>query len=178
MKIFNRLLVALALLAAVISGCENPVMEETISVRLNKELISALNIGQTQRLEVTVTPADADVTLLWASDNEAVAVVDEDGNVTGVAEGEAFVSVTADKAVAKCRVKVVASKPEGIRLDAENLDMEVGQTRKLEVALTPEGSQAADMVWTSGNKSIASVEEGLTASAFFEINKIFTSELY
>lgn len=161
MKIFNRLLIAIALIAAVISGCENPAIEETIALRLNKELITALNIGQSQRLEVTVTPADADVTLVWASDNEAVAVVDEDGNVTGVAAGEAFVSVTADKAVAKCKVKVVASKPEGIRLDAENLDMEVGQTRKLEVSLTPEGAQAADMVWTSGNKSIASVEDGL-----------------
>lgn len=164
MKIFNRLFIALALIASVIIGCENPAIEETIALRLNKELISALNVGQTQRLEVTVIPADADVTLVWASDNEAVAKVDEDGNVTGVAPGEAFVSVTADKAVAKCRVKVVASKAEGIRLDAEDLDMEIGQTRKLEVTLTPEGSEAADMVWTSGNKSVASVEDGLVTA--------------
>jgi uncharacterized protein YjdB len=164
MKIFNRLFTALALLAAAICSCENPAIEETVALRLNKELISALNIGQTQKLEVTMTPADADVSLVWASDNESVAVVDEDGNVTGVAAGEATISVTANKTVAECKVKVVASKPEGIRLDEEDLDMEVGQTRRLAVAFTPEGSEATDMVWTSSNKSVASVEDGLVTA--------------
>ena len=161
MKIFNRLCIALALLAAVISGCENPAIEETVALRLNKELISALAVGQSQRLEVTVTPADADVSLVWASDNDAVAVVNEDGDVTGVAPGEAFVSVTADKAVAKCKVVVVAAKPEGIRLDAETLAMEIGQTRKLEVTVSPEGAVATDLEWISGNKAVATVEDGM-----------------
>ena len=164
MKIFNRLFVALALLAAVITGCENPALEETVALRLNKELISALNIGQTQRLEVKVTPADADVTLVWASDNENVVVVDDSGNVTGVAAGEAVVSVSADKAVAECKVVVVASKPESIRLDAEQLDLEVGQTRKLAAILTPEGAEATDMTWSSSNKAVAAVEEGLVTA--------------
>ena len=164
MKIFNRLFIALALLAAVISGCENPALDETVALRLNKELISALTVGQSQRLEVEVTPADADVTLVWASDNEAVAVVDDAGNVTGVTPGEAVVSVSADKAVAECKVVVVASKPEGIKLDFETLDMEIGMTRQLEVTLTPEGSDAPDMVWSSDNKSIASVEDGFVTA--------------
>ena len=164
MKIFNRLFIALALLAAVISGCENPALDETVALRLNKELISALTVGQSQRLEVEVTPADADVTLVWASDNEAVAVVDDAGNVTGVTPGEAVVSVSADKAVAECKVVVVASKPEGIKLDFETLNMEIGMTRQLEVTLTPEGSDAPDMVWSSDNKSIASVEDGFVTA--------------
>lgn len=164
MKIFNRLLVALSLLAAVITGCENPVMEETVSLRLNKELISALEVGQTQRLEVTVTPADADVTLVWASDNEEAVVVDDAGNVIGVAPGEAVVSVSADEVVAQCKVIVRASKPEGIRLDAEKLDMEVGQTRKLEVTLTPEGADVAGIVWNSSNRAVATVEDGLVTA--------------
>ena len=164
MKIFNRLFIALSVFAAVICGCENPTIEENVSLRLNKELISALNIGQTQKLEVTVTPADADVTLVWASENDAVAVVDEEGNVTGVASGETFISVAADEAVAKCKVVVIASKPDGIRLDAENLSMEVGKTYKLEVSLTPAGSAASDMVWASSNKSVATVEDGLVTA--------------
>ena len=164
MKIFNRLCVALALLAAVISGCENPAIEETVALRLNKELISALNVGQTQRLEVKVTPADADVTLVWASADESVAVVDDAGNVTGVAAGETVVSVSADEVVAECKVVVVASKPESIRLDVDKLDMEIGQTYKLGVSLTPEGAEATDMVWTSSNKSVAKVEDGLVTA--------------
>ena len=98
-------------------------MQEPVKVRLNKELMSDLNVGETQQLEVTVTPKTAQVTLVWASDNEAVAVVDDEGNVTGVAPGTAEVSVTADEAVAKCKVVVTSPKPQGLSLDVETLDM-------------------------------------------------------
>ena len=164
MKIFNRLAVVFSLIAAVLTGCENPKIEEAIALRLNKELMSGLSIGQTQRLEVILTPADADVSLVWASDNESVAVVDDSGNVTGVAAGEAVVSVSAEDAVAECKVVVLAAKPDAIRLDEDDLNMEIGQTRKLEVTFTPEGANAADVVWNSSNKSVATVENGLVTA--------------
>ena len=75
-----------AVLAVV--ACEDPVQEAPVKVHLNKELISNLPVGSTQKLVATLDPKDAVATVVWSSDNEDVAVVDEEGTVTGVAPGE------------------------------------------------------------------------------------------
>ena len=51
--------------------------------------------GATVQLTATVAPANAsDASVTFESDDEAVATVDEDGLVTGVAAGEATITVT------------------------------------------------------------------------------------
>lgn len=164
MKILGRLFCLVAAAMCFFAACERPQVEEPVKIRLNKELISGLSVGATQQLEVTVTPADAKVTLVWASDNESVAVVDDQGNVTGVTPGTAEVSVTADEAVAKCKVMVIALKPQGLSLDVEKLDMTVGQTRQLEAVVTPAGAEVEDLQWSSDNKSVAIVNDGLVTA--------------
>lgn len=164
MKILGRLFSLVAAAMCFFAACERPQVEEPVKIRLNKELISGLSVGATQQLEVSVTPADAKVTLVWASDNESVAVVDDQGNVTGVTPGTAEVSVTADEAVAKCKVMVIALKPQGLSLDVEQLDMTVGQTRQLEAVVTPAGAEAEDLQWSSDNKSVAIVNDGLVTA--------------
>lgn len=173
MKILGRLFCLAATVTGLFAACEQPQVEEPVKIRLNKELMSGLSVGATQHLEVTVTPADARVTLVWSSDNESVAVVDDEGNVTGVAPGNAEVSVTADQAVAKCKVNVVALKPRGLGLDVETLDMTVGQTRRLEALVTPQGAQADDLQWSSSRKSVATVEDG-TITAVSEGKAVIT----
>ena len=54
-----------------------------------------LDVGGSQTLTATVTPEDAtNKKVRWASDNEAVATVSEDGVVTAVAGGTAVITVT------------------------------------------------------------------------------------
>lgn len=56
--------------------------------------VSILEAGQKDRIEATIVPANATVqTLIWHSDNESVATVD-DGEITGVGEGMATVTVS------------------------------------------------------------------------------------
>jgi len=71
-----------------------------------------LNIGGTQTLSVTTEPADVSVT--YASSNEAVATVDASGVITAVGPGEAAITVTASKegyttATATCTVTVASA---------------------------------------------------------------------
>jgi uncharacterized protein YjdB len=55
-----------------------------------------LDRGQTAQLSVSTLPANAPVTTLtWGSGTPAVATVDENGKVTGVAQGSAVITVTA-----------------------------------------------------------------------------------
>ena len=162
MKILGRLFCLVAAAMCLFAACERPQVEEPVKIRLNKELVSGLSVGATQQLEVTVTPADAKVTLVWASDNESVAVVDDQGNVTGVAPGTAEVSVTADEAVAKCKVNVIALKPQGVSLDVETLEMTVGQTRQLlHIALQLGGDGAAVQIQFQQKRLFHSGEYGI-----------------
>ena len=164
MKILGRIFGLMAIAASLLTACEQTELKEPVKIRLNKELISGLQAGQTQKLEVSVTPKDAKVTLVWASDNEAVAVVDDEGNVTGVAPGTAEVSVTADEAVAKCKVIVLPVKAQGLTLDVDAFDIEIGQSRQLEAVLAPEGAVADDIQWSSSKESVAKVKDGLVTA--------------
>lgn len=173
MKILARLFSLISAAICILAACEQPQVKEPVQIRLNKELMSGLLVGDSQKLEVTVTPADAQVTFVWASDNESVAVVDDEGNVTGVAPGTAEVSVTADEAVAKCKVVVCALKPQGLSLAVETLDMTVGQTHQLEALVAPEGSVAEDIQWSSSKESVATVKDG-TVTAVSEGKAVIT----
>ncbi len=164
MKILGRIFGLMAVAALLLTACEQPEIKEPVKIRLNKELMSGLQAGQTQKLEASVTPKDAKVTLVWTSDNEAVAVVDDEGNVTGVAPGNAEVSVTADEAVAKCKVVVLPLKAQGLSLDTDAFDIVVGQSRQLKAALAPEGAVADDIQWSSSKESVAKVEDGLVTA--------------
>ena len=78
MKILGRLFSLVAAAIFVLAACEQPDVKEPVKIRLNKELMSNLPVGETQKLEATVTPVDAQVTLVWVSDNEAVAAYCDD----------------------------------------------------------------------------------------------------
>lgn len=60
--------------------------------------------GNTTALTATVTPAGSVVTQVWKSENEAIATVDENGKVTGIAAGEATITV-----IIKAEEKVLGS---------------------------------------------------------------------
>ncbi len=56
-----------------------------------------LAVGQTLSIDAVVLPvsvATVDQTLTWSSSNEAIATVDENGVVTGIAAGEVFITAT------------------------------------------------------------------------------------
>lgn len=80
------------------------------AITLNKTAIST-SVGSTETLTATVTPDDAtDQTVIWSSDNVAVASVDAlTGEVTAVATGTANITATANDGsgvTATCAVTV------------------------------------------------------------------------
>lgn len=86
------------------------VMILSVDIALDKEKLLFKGADEKGKLKATVTPDNAlikDVT--WKSSDESVAVVDENGVVTAVGEGEADITATTVspyQATASCRVKV------------------------------------------------------------------------
>ena len=93
---------------------------------------------RTIALTATQTPADNDYpAVTWASDNTDIATVDANGVVTGVAPGEANITVTNDKSGVKatCKVTVTAISYEGaklcIRYDGEWQELNLAEDQEL-----------------------------------------------
>lgn len=79
---------------------EIPCEEITLSA-ITLELTEA---GQVAKLDVTVGPEDCTQKPNFMSDNEAVATVDAEGNITAVAPGNAVITVTCGEFSALCEV--------------------------------------------------------------------------
>lgn len=161
MKNIIKTLCIAGLLALAIVGCKKPHQEVQVTIRLNKELITSLPVGSEQTLVATVKPEGVGVTVIWSSDNEKVAVVNDEGVVTGVAQGTAVITAKADDAVATCKVTVTAVKPTKIELSSRTLELMVGAEHPLEVRFTPENAIADDITWNTTDDKVVTVKDGL-----------------
>ncbi len=86
--------------------------EQAYEYTITVDQAASVQAGSTVDLHASVvsTPAGGDTTLTFSSSDESIATVDENGVVTGVAEGTATVTVTAaDGTTATCTVTVTAA---------------------------------------------------------------------
>jgi uncharacterized protein YjdB len=90
------------------ANCVVTVVVPVMNVSLNKT-DTAIIVGGTDQLTVTITPADATNQVVnWSSSNDTVASVDQTGLVTGVAAGSAVITVTTNDGgkTATCAVTI------------------------------------------------------------------------
>lgn len=94
--------------------CNITVSDKTITEVKVEPTSVTLKATQTQKLNVTWTPADLPATPAFSSNKEAVATVNNEGVITAVAEGNAVITVTIGQLTATCDVKVEkGSAPAG-----------------------------------------------------------------
>ncbi|MBO4671804.1 MAG: Ig-like domain-containing protein [Bacteroidales bacterium] len=128
-----------------------------------------VEVGGTLELTVVFDPESAsDSGLKWKSSKEEVATV-KDGVVSGVALGEAVISVTTSdgKLTAKCDIQVVDKyvKVESVTVSEESLMLTVGETHSLTATVMPENATSPELVWASDAPGIASVDNDGTVKA-------------
>ena len=116
-----------------------------------------LVIGETYDLDVTVLPEDAtNKTVVWSSNNEAVATVDANGNVSALIAGTATITVTTvdGEFTATCTVTVSTISLSVSDITLKNVSSD-HKTCQLEFTSDVSGADA--ITWTSLDSSIASV---------------------
>ncbi|MHA6485017.1 Ig-like domain-containing protein [Paenibacillus sp. strain BS8-2] len=145
--------------------------QSVTSVALSPSLLT-IDTGEQVEINVEVTPADAYFyELAWSSSDEAVAIVDARGRVTGIDEGDAVItaevtdSVTSQSYTATAVVEVVLQPATGITLQPEEATMPEGALIALDAAVLPMIASNRDIVWSSSDDAVAIVDGygGVTA---------------
>lgn len=121
-----------------------------------------LFVGGSGEIRYSVLPSNATNTnVTFKSLNEKVAIVDANGVVTGVSEGNADIVITTEEGgfEAKCTVRVDGIDARGIeRVGDKTVTMGLNQTRQLQVKITPSDTTNKNVQWTSSNNSVATVD--------------------
>ena len=162
----KALFAALCCLLAV-SACKKDEQEVHVTgVSVSPATLSLVE-GTSDQLRATVTPSDAaNKSVSWTSSATAIATVDNTGKVTAVSAGTATITVkTADGGkTATCAVTVTTKviPVTGISIEeGATAEVEEGKTVALTAKVQPDNATDKTVTWTSSNKAIATVADGV-----------------
>lgn len=134
------------------------------SIRVTRnEMI--VNVGEGDlSAYVTMLPASAlNKSEIWSSSDESIAIVDNEGWVIGVSEGECTVTVkSADNPEVSAEIKVTVKDTRSvrdIRLSREAMTLKVGTgDLAARVTMLPETAVNKNEIWTSSQPDVATVD--------------------
>ena len=118
------------------------------TVKLNRTK-AKLYRGQTMMLTASVSSS---ITPTWKSNKKSIITVDEKGNITAMKHGTAIVTATVDTISRSCEIIV---EPPDISLSADELTLNTGASS----VLTAKVSSGNQVLWSSSNSNICSVDE-------------------
>jgi uncharacterized protein YjdB len=145
---------------------------DVTGVSLDKTDITLVE-GDVWFLTAEIKPSNATFkNVIWSSNNEDAAIVDESGMVAAVSEGSAVITVTTENGgfIATCAVTVEAGDPNAIRvtgvtLNKNSLTITAGQEETLIAVITPTDATRQNVTWRSNNTTVATVDENGVVSA-------------
>ena len=147
--------------------CEVTVTKAKVAVTgvsLDNTLL-LISVGESRKLSATVKPSGAtNKEVSWTSNNESVATVDSNGNVKGLKEGSATITVTTKDGSKTATCKVTVSKPvstiavTGVSLNKTSLSLTVGGSQSLSATVSPSNASDKSVSWKSSDTSVATVD--------------------
>ena len=141
-----------------IAQCQVTVSVKVTSVDLDQKNIT-VNVGNTITLVADVTPnAASDKSVKWTSSDNAVATVDESGNVRGIKTGTATITAKTNDGgfEASCTINVI-NAVNGITLSDRNITLYANKTKQLKASVTPADADNQSVVWESNDDDVATV---------------------
>lgn len=122
--------------------------------------------GHSRKLEFVLLPEGATPKgeTSWSSSNPDIVSVDDQGVVLGLQAGSATVSLTIDGFTDDCMV-TVSVPVKSIRLSYSSLDIVKGKSEKLDAEIQPEDATEKNIVWSSGDEKVATVDQEGTITA-------------
>lgn len=152
----------------VVGFCKVTVKQKVSSITLSATSLSLMLSAKTYQLRATVLPGTATNTAVtWSSTNPSVATVNETGLVTLVASGSTSIIVTSADDPTKTAVcnLTIGISAVGIKLDEASRVMYTGDTGKLSYTITPANATNMEVIWSSTDPNIVSVDSKGNLSA-------------
>lgn len=127
------------------------------SITVNIEELE-LTVGETFKVEYEKTPQSSTQPIIFSSNAETIAEVDENGVITAVSEGETEIIVYANES-AKKEIKIkVLPKVEKIEFNTTEFEIPVDQTAVLEYSVFPSNAKG-EKQFVSSDESIVTVDQ-------------------
>lgn len=146
------------------------IVKPASSITLNKSTLE-IAAGKSEKLTATISPSDSTDDIVWSSDNTNIAIVDKDGNITGINKGSATITAKAvyGNRTATCLVTVADSGVQivevtGVTLAPNETEITIGKTYKLKASVLPENATNKLLTWTSSNENVATVSDGVVTA--------------
>ncbi len=134
------------------------------SVSLDQVALT-LTPNMTAQLTATVLPENAtNKNIIWSSSHPEVATV-VDGLVQPVGAGVAtIIATTEDGGYSATCVVTVKPHVEGISINPTELQLLTRTTAQLTATLTPQDAYNTNVIWSTSNPNVATVEDGLVSA--------------
>jgi uncharacterized protein YjdB len=131
-----------------------------------EEQVMNIEIGDTDKLKPVFYPAfssDIRGTIQWTSSDAQAVSVDSNGNIKGIAKGEA--DITATMGNFKATVHIIAGgetiNPTDIKLSDSYMKLKKGDSARLSVTFTPAQATNQSVKWISSDTSVVTVDKGV-----------------
>ena len=135
-----------------------------------------------ETITTSITPNDADEeakVITWTSSKPNIATVDENGKVTGVAEGTTTITGTLPNNMSvEVTVTVQIVPVTALEIVAETDEMLKNDTQTLSATYSPtNATETSDVTWTSSDPTVATVDENGTVTALKEGTTTITAAM-
>lgn len=143
-------------------GSSTPIYPTSISLSAES---SSISIGATTQLTVGYTPSETNVrNVTYSSSNTSIATVSNTGLVTGIAQGSATITATAQTSSgttsATTTITVTPIAVTSVSLSSNSETIKVGKTVTLVPTISPSNATNKNVTWSSSDTSIATVSGG------------------
>ena len=144
MKNFRIISVLMTAMLCAFASCEK---EQPVSVEFRSPAYQ-LNVGETMDITAELVVRNTDVKPVFSSSDAAVAVVDGDGKLAALAQGEAVIKAVVEGKEATCTVSVSELTADNIMLKAPE-SLPADQTWEVVTAsVEPAGYNTENLEWT------------------------------
>jgi uncharacterized protein YjdB len=142
------------------SQCIATVIVPVTGITLEKTSLS-LALGSTATLKTSLQPDDAtDTKILWTSSNPDIVAVDDSGNLSALSFGQAVITATSHDGGFTAQCSVTVDIPvTGISLDRTSLNLGINGQKKLTAAITPDNATDRNVLWSSSDERVATVDK-------------------
>lgn len=161
--VFKKIVAVLILLTLGLGITLEQLSPKIVVEKVSLDRTSAtIFVNEQLELHAVVDPSDAsNPEVTWSTSNPSVASVDENGLVTGLADGTTNITVTTDDRglQATCKVRVVFVPVDGITLDKEDEFLYTGESIKLNALINPDNSTVKSYTWSTSNDDVITVDD-------------------